>query len=64
MISDQTLVTGVCCEGKYVALASFLDRTVIATGDDPKEVVKQAREAGYENPVIFFIPQQDVNLVY
>jgi hypothetical protein len=61
---DQTLITEKGYEGKYVALASFLDRAVVAHGDDPKAVVKQAHEAGYENPVIFFVPQHDVSLVY
>jgi hypothetical protein len=61
---EQTLINGTCYEGKYVALVSFLDRTVVAYGDDPKEVVNRAREAGYENPVIFFVPQQNVSLVY
>lgn len=61
---EQFLVTEEGYEGKYVALASFLKRSVVACGDDPKVVAEQAREAGYENPVIFFVPQRDVSLIY
>ena len=61
---NQILIAEKGYEGKYVALASFLDRAVIAHGDDPKAVMAQARNAGYENPVIFFVPQSDVSLVY
>jgi len=63
-MSDQILVTEPGYEGKYVALPSFLNRIVVASGDDPKTVVEQARKAGYENPVIFFVPRHDVSLVY
>ncbi|MFA5555087.1 MAG: DUF5678 domain-containing protein [Phycisphaerae bacterium] len=61
---DQTLINERGYEGKYVALASFLDRAVIAFGDDPKKVVEQANKEGHNNPVIFFVPQHDMGLVY
>lgn len=61
---EQTLIAEQGYEGEYVALPSFWDRSVVAHGSDPKKVVEQAREAGYENPVIFFIPQNDISLVY
>ncbi len=61
---NQTLVNEKGFEGQYVALISFLERAVIASGDDPKKVVEQANQKGYSNPVIFFVPQRDMSLVY
>ncbi len=61
---NQALINERGYEGKYVALASFLDRVVVASGDDPKAVVLQAQKKGHDDPVIFFVPQLDVSLVY
>ena len=60
----QVLVSEEGYEGKYVALRSMSDRTVIASGDDPKTVMKEAREQGADNPVVFFVPSHDITLVY
>jgi hypothetical protein len=49
-------------EGRYVALRSLSDRTVIASGDDPGIVMKEACERGADNPVIFFLPSHDMAL--
>jgi high-affinity K+ transport system ATPase subunit B len=51
-------------EGKYVALRSICDRTVVVSGDDPATVMQEARERGVANPVIFFVPSHDITLVY
>ena len=61
---EQALITEEGYEGKYVALKSFIDRKVVASGDDPRLVMEQAKKAGHENPVIFFISQPDVSQVY
>lgn len=61
---EQTLVIEQGYEGKYVALSSFLDRTVVAYGDDPKVVMEQAHKAGYKGAVIFYVPKRDVSLIY
>jgi len=61
---EQTLINESGYEGKYVALASFSDRAVVASGDDLKTVVERAHEKGYDNPVTFFVPQHDIDLVY
>ena len=62
--SNQVLITAQGYEGKYVALRSMSDRTVIASGDDPESVMRRAREQGVTNPVIFFVPSHDITLVY
>jgi hypothetical protein len=51
-------------EGKYVALRSVADRTVVASGDDPETVMQEARERGADHPVLFFVPGHDITLVY
>lgn len=52
-------------EGKFVALRSPADTTVIAFGDDPSEVSGFAIiEGGVKEPVIFFVPEGDVTYVY
>jgi len=62
--SNQILITGKGYEGKYVALRSICNRTVIASGNDPETVMREAREQDVTNPVIFFVPSHDITLVY
>ena len=61
---NHVLITGKSYEGKYVALRSASDRTVIASGDRPEAALRDAQEQGVSNPVIFFVPSHDVALVY
>lgn len=50
--------------GKYVALRSRKDETVISFGDDPKKVFDEAKQNGIENQVIIFIPKTDGVYIY
>ena len=61
---EQVLISEEGYEGKYVALCSFVDRTVVASGDNPKVVMEQARRNGNNEPVIFYIPEHNISLVY
>ena len=61
---EQVLITEKGYEGKYVALRSLLDRTVVASGNNPKAVMEKARKAGCNEPVIFFVPEHNISLVY
>lgn len=61
---EQVLITEEGYEGKYVALRSFLDRVVVASGDNPQIVMEQARQKGCTEPVMFFVPERDISLVY
>ena len=63
-MDDDTLVDDDKYEGKYVAFASFDDRTVVAFGDDPMEVHQTARNAGYEDPVLVYIHCHDIVYTY
>ncbi len=61
---NHVLITEEGYEGKCVALRSISDRTVVASGDDPETVMKEAHDRGAANPVIFFVPSQDITLIY
>jgi len=60
----QVLITEEGYEGKYVAMRSMSDRTIIASGSNPDAVMKQANKKGVTDPVIFFVPNHDITLVY
>jgi hypothetical protein len=60
----QVLITEEGYEGKYVAMRSMSDRTVIASGNDPDAVMKQAHKKGVTDPQIFFVPSRGITLVY
>ena len=51
-------------EGQYVALKSFSDNTVVASGRTPLSVVKKARAAGVKSPVVILVPRRDVVQIY
>jgi hypothetical protein len=50
--------------GRYVALKSFDDNTVVGSGKTPLAAIKRARAAGVEDPVLLFVPPKDVPWVY
>ncbi len=57
-MSDRSL------EGKYVALADFGTNCVIASGSDPLAVKRTAIAAGFDDPVVSYIPCSDMVHVY
>ena len=60
--SNLVLIREEGYEGKYVALRSLSDRTVIASGDDPEIVMKKARVQSADEPAILFVPSHDMVL--
>lgn len=58
------LVTDKKYNGKYVALQSFNDKTVVASGKDPAKVMASAIKKGVAAPVIVFIPEENQICVY
>jgi hypothetical protein len=50
--------------GKYVALKSFVDKKVVASGNKPSEVAERAGKKGVKNPVIVFVPEKNISHVY
>ncbi|MBI3582705.1 MAG: hypothetical protein HY096_01990 [Nitrospinae bacterium] len=50
--------------GKYVATKTFKDKDVISFGDDPVKVFNDAKKAGADDPVVFYIPEKDTIHIY
>jgi len=60
----QVLVEDEKYEGRYVALKSFRDNAVVASGKTPLSALKKARAAGVQNPVVILVPRKDVVQIY
>lgn len=50
--------------GKFVALRSFIDNTVVAFGVDAGTVIKMAQGKGVATPVVMFIPPKKMVCMY
>ena len=50
--------------GQYVAVRSFADRTVISHGAEPLAVLTEAKEKGVADPVLIFVPEQNMIHIY
>lgn len=59
-----TLVTNKRYKGKYVAMRSFKDRTVVASGLKPVEVMARAVKKGVQSPVLLFVPEKNTVNIY
>ncbi|MBM4025940.1 MAG: hypothetical protein FJ280_11125 [Planctomycetes bacterium] len=44
-------------KGRYVALRSVTDKTVVAAGNDPAGVKTEAQNRGVTDPLIFFVSE-------
>lgn len=51
-------------EGKYVALLSVIDHTIVAEGHDPNAVVTAAKKAGFEHPFLLFVPDKKMTCCF
>jgi len=63
-MADYVLIPDGDYEGQYVALRSFTEREVVASGDDPVEVMQAAKEKGAVSPVIVYAPKDDITCIY
>ena len=51
--------------GKWVAIKSFNDDNVVASGKDIIKVAERAKQKGFPSPVILYVPtQQEVDAFY
>jgi hypothetical protein len=60
----QTLIKESGYEGKYVALKSFEDSTVISDGATPQEAYDKAIKKGCARPVLVFVPIEGMVQIY
>ena len=50
--------------GKFVALRSFADNTVVASGTDAGRVMQAAKRKKVKSPVVMFIPAKKMVCMY
>ena len=50
--------------GRYVAMKSFEDNTIVGVGDDPENALKEAERKGVKNPVLLYVPEKDIVHIY
>ncbi len=50
--------------GQYVATRTFIDKEVIAHGDDLVKVTNEAKNKGIDTPVVFYVPKEDISQIY
>ncbi len=51
-------------DGRYVALRSFEDHTVVGVGDDPESALNDAKANGVADPVLLYVTEKDSVHVY
>ena len=55
----NVLVTDTRYEGKFVAMASFSDRKVLASGNVAEKVYERACKKGASSPVVIYVPKHN-----
>lgn len=50
--------------GKYIAMKSFQDKTIVAYGKIPAIVLKKAGLKGYKDAVLMFIHKKETICIY
>lgn len=64
-MTHQVLVNnGEEYSGKYVATRSFGDKSPVCSGKDPQAVLREAKQMGLEDPVIFYVLEKDMVHIY
>jgi len=61
---EKVLVNSDQYNGRYVAMRSFDDHTIIGVGEDPETAIKEALSKGFDNPVLLYIPEKEIVHIY
>jgi hypothetical protein len=61
---EQRLLQTDRYNGRWAAMKSFEDHTVVGVGVDPDAALQDARAHGQENPVLLSIPEKEVVHIY
>lgn len=59
---EKVLVNTNEYNGKYVALVSVEDNTIVGAGVTPEEALNKAKKNGIQSPLLLYVPEKD--LVY
>jgi len=61
---EKILVTTDEFNGRYVAMKSVDDNTIVGVGTDPESALREAEGKGYKNPILLYIPEKDLVHIY
>jgi hypothetical protein len=61
---ERILVTTDEFNGRYVAMKSVDDNTIVGVGEDPGKALKDAESKGFKTPVLLYIPEKDLVHIY
>lgn len=50
--------------GRYVAMKSPDDHTVVSSGDTPAEALEIARKQGFQDPILVYVPLEESVHIY
>jgi len=64
MDMDKVIIKTNEYNGRYVAMKSFEDPTVVGAGDDPATALRDAASKGYDDPVLLYVPEKEAVLIY
>jgi len=61
---EKILVTTDEFNGRYVAMKSVDDNTIVGVGEDPEKALQEAEANGFKDPVLLYIPEKDLVNIY
>jgi hypothetical protein len=61
---ERILITTDEFNGRYVAMKSVDDNTIVGVGDNPERALREAEEKGFKNSVLLYIPEKDLVHIY
>lgn len=61
---EKILVTTDEFNGRYAAMKSVDDNTIVGVGEDPEKALKDAEARGFKNPVLVYIPEKELVHIY
>jgi len=61
---EKILVTTEEFNGRYVAMKSVDDNTIVGVGDDPEIALREAEEKGFRNAILLYVPEKDLVHIY
>lgn len=50
--------------GRYVAVKSFDDNTIVGVGDNPEIALKEAEAKGFKDTVLVYVPEENIVHIY
>jgi hypothetical protein len=63
-VMERILVTTDEFNGRYVAMKSVDDNTIVGVGEDPEKALKDAEGKGFKDPVLLYVPEKDLVHIY